>query len=309
MKIVCANCGKAESDDIKLKTCAACKGTEYCSRECQAAHWPNHKAVCKNRAAEILDEKLFKDPPARPECPICMLPLPFDAKHHFFKSCCGQTICMGCVHSQNIEDYRNAGEYVGTCVFCSAPGRTSEKQVRDDLKRGVARNDASSFHNLGTYYMHGRYGLPKKMTKAIELLLKAGELGYAEAYTCLGCIYKDGDGVKRNMKRAVYYWGLGAIGGSITSRHNLGTFESHSDNVERALKHYMISAKAGYHFSFDSVKKYFDDGKVTKDEYVDVMRLYQKNHKEASSDMRDEAVIYAANPSLYVENYCSHDSI
>lgn len=30
-----------------LKLCATCKEVYYCSRECQQAHWPEHKSVCK----------------------------------------------------------------------------------------------------------------------------------------------------------------------------------------------------------------------------------------------------------------------
>ena len=41
----------------------------------QKNHWPKHKKVCKRRAAELCDEALFKDPPAKEECPICFLPM------------------------------------------------------------------------------------------------------------------------------------------------------------------------------------------------------------------------------------------
>ena len=71
---VCADCGKAESNNINLKRCTACKMVKYCSRDCQVAHRPKHKKSCKRRAAEVFDEELFKDSPEAPDCPICMLP-------------------------------------------------------------------------------------------------------------------------------------------------------------------------------------------------------------------------------------------
>lgn len=43
-KPMCNNCQKRP--DTLLK-CSSCKSVEYCSRECQKAHWPVHKVVCK----------------------------------------------------------------------------------------------------------------------------------------------------------------------------------------------------------------------------------------------------------------------
>ncbi len=57
---VCANCGKAAVDDIKLKICTACKLVKYCSVDCQKNHRPKHKKACKKRVAEIRDDKLFR---------------------------------------------------------------------------------------------------------------------------------------------------------------------------------------------------------------------------------------------------------
>lgn len=43
----CATCGKAESLVGRLKKCAVCHKTHYCSRECQKADWKKHKKICK----------------------------------------------------------------------------------------------------------------------------------------------------------------------------------------------------------------------------------------------------------------------
>ena len=88
---LCANCGKGVGD---LKFCDACKLVKYCNRDCQIAHRPQHKKACKKRAAELRDEALFKEPPPREECPICMLPLPLDAEKYSFKSCCGKNSAL-----------------------------------------------------------------------------------------------------------------------------------------------------------------------------------------------------------------------
>ena len=97
----CANCGKGEESSGDLKACTACKLVKYCSRECQIAHRPQHKKACKKRAAELYDEKLFKEVEPE-ECPICLLPMPISSDDTTIESCCGKRICNGCVYAMNM---------------------------------------------------------------------------------------------------------------------------------------------------------------------------------------------------------------
>lgn len=54
--LACRNCGKdAEDTRVKLSQCARCRRVFYCSRDCQVAHFPLHKAICK--AFKTIDEK------------------------------------------------------------------------------------------------------------------------------------------------------------------------------------------------------------------------------------------------------------
>eukprot|EP01114_Cavostelium_apophysatum_P001653 TRINITY_DN1144_c0_g2_i4.p1 TRINITY_DN1144_c0_g2~~TRINITY_DN1144_c0_g2_i4.p1 ORF type:complete len:185 (+),score=34.12 TRINITY_DN1144_c0_g2_i4:226-780(+) len=39
----CAQCANSDAS----KKCGGCKSVVYCNRECQVAHWPKHKGVCK----------------------------------------------------------------------------------------------------------------------------------------------------------------------------------------------------------------------------------------------------------------------
>lgn len=51
-KPLCGSCAKIEdSAGIKLKRCAKCQTTFYCSRECQKSDWKKHKKVCASQAA------------------------------------------------------------------------------------------------------------------------------------------------------------------------------------------------------------------------------------------------------------------
>ena len=68
----CAACGIAEIDEIKLKECDGCDLARYCSDDCQQDHRPEHEEACKERAAELRDELLFKQPESTHmgDCPI-----------------------------------------------------------------------------------------------------------------------------------------------------------------------------------------------------------------------------------------------
>ena len=93
---VCANCGKHESDTVKLKNCTACRLVKYCGVDCQRAHRKLHKKACKQRVAELKDEQLYSQGLERPEgdfCPICTLPIPFRMNENSLSmTCCMKRI-------------------------------------------------------------------------------------------------------------------------------------------------------------------------------------------------------------------------
>ena len=286
----CANCGKGEESSGDLKSCVACKLVKYCNRECQIAHRPLHQKACKKRAAELHDEALFKEHPPTDDCPICFLPLPLDARQAVFKSCCGKLICCGCIHAMR-EESLGRGKIECLCAFCRTPPSSSDENITR-LKKLVEADNSRAFYNLGGYYDSGINGMQRDMTKANELYLKAGELGCGEAYCNLGYFYINGRGVEVDKKKAKYYWDLASMHGDVHARHNLGCWEERAGNHNRAMKHFLLAAKAGYKPSLDNVKAGFMDGLVTKDEYENTIRAYHERCNEMKSDNRDKAEVY-----------------
>ena len=144
--------------------------------------------------------------------------------------------------------------------------------------------------NTGSGYHRGGYGLTQDHEKAVELYLRAGELGCATAYHNLAEAYLDGEGVEEDEEKAKYYWELAAMRGVASSRHNLGVYEENAGNMNRAMKHYnMAAAGAGYYESFMAIRHSYLGGHFTKDYFDMVSRLYKKAKGEMTSDQREAA--------------------
>ena len=280
----CANCG----NDDPSNTCNKCKMVKYCNAACKKKHRSKHKKACERRVAELHDEALFKEPPPREDCPICFLPLPLNLAQSSFKVCCGKLICDGCIDAM-IDEARGRGGEIGLCAFCRKPAPNSDEERVRRIKKLIETDHAYAFYVLAAYYSRGIRGMPQDMTKANELWLRAGELGCAEAYLNLGNSYYNGEGVEVDKKKAKHYWELAAMNGDVLARHKLGLLEVEAGNYDRAYKHFILAAKAGFKMSLDDVKEGFMDDIVTKDEYATTLRAYQQRHDEMKSDDRDRA--------------------
>ena len=286
----CANCGKGEEICCDLKACTACKLVKYCNRDCQIAHRSQHKKACKKRAAELHDEQLFKPPPPREECPICMLTLPLDVAQIAFESCCGKSICFGCIYTMRETMRETGGKNMALCPFCKTPPAKSNEEEGKRVMKLTEKGNAQAFHQLAGYHVNGAYGMLQDEAKANELYLKAGQLGCDSAYFNLGNAYRLGRGVEIDEKKSKHYSERAAMNGNVKARHNIGCMEYEAGNHQRAFKHLIISARAGYTPSLDVFKGGYMRGHVTKVEYANSLREYQKSQEEMKSDARDKAL-------------------
>ena len=132
------------------------------------------------------------------------------------------------------------------------------------------------------------------MRKAVELYIEAAELGSIEALFSLGNSYVKGDGVQEDETKGVQFWTKAAMQGHVGSRHNLGGYEWGEGNYDRALRHFLISAKLGCNISVEATKKMFTMGLATKDQYTQALKGYQDAVEGMKSRDRDEAKILNA---------------
>ncbi len=284
---VCASCGKAALDDVKLKKCA-CKLVKYCSVDCQKNHRSQHKKECKKGLAELRDNLLFTQPEESylGECPICFLPLPLDLKKSSVFSCCCKAICKGCAYTDQLRDLKELPRELkelwkgSSCPFCRTPPSHTNEEIDQNYMKRAKVNDLIALCEMGKKCKEeGDY------EGAFDYFSKAAALGEAGAHYNLSVMYDKGEGAEKDRKKEMHHLEEAAIGGHPYARYNLGVEEGRNGRYERATKHFIIAANLGY----EGVKENFRRGFVSKDDYAAALRGHQAAVDATKSKQREEA--------------------
>ena len=305
----CAKCGN--EGGASLKICKACTSVKYCNAMCQKNHWSKHKKVCKQRAAELRDEALFKDPPPKEDCEICFLPMPTklitcmslppatilsvpiydfamdnaglaDKDIQFYYPCCGKNICKGCWYSKG----KSGNNDKFKCPFCNSKGSKTDEEQFEKLTKRVEANDPDSMHVLAHYYYHGLGGMQQNCEKALELLTRSADLGCSKAHNNMGLHYYDGG----DMKKAKFHYEAAAMAGHVLARNNVGIIEAKSGNMERAVKNWRIAAAGGEFYAMHSLQMMFEDGLVNRETIDSTLTAYNNSCSEMRSEARDSFI-------------------
>ncbi len=283
---LCASCGIAAVDDIKLKMCdGGCDLVKYCSLGCQELHRPEHKNLCRKRLIQMMhDDDLFNQPDisCHGECPICFLPLSLDPRKSTMMTCCCKVICNGCDHANAKSEVEQGLEH--RCAFCREPMPKSQDEADKNIMERIKKNDPAATTAMGKKHYKA-----EDYVRAAEYWTEAAELGYVEAHFSLGTLYYCGDGVEKDTKKAVYHWEQASIGGHTQARAYLAEQEIKNGRFERAAKHYIIAANLGHDKSLKAIKDLFVKGKVSKEEYAAALRAHQAAVDATKSAEREEA--------------------
>ncbi|EJK58942.1 hypothetical protein THAOC_20895 [Thalassiosira oceanica] len=243
-----------------------------------------------NLAARNLQERLMASGHERPEgdrCPICfdLVELPM-GRHSKLNACCMKRVCDGCVFAA-----RQRG-MLDRCPFCRTPLPGDDASELAMIQKRVGKGDAEAIKVLGEQYVHGNLGLTKDVSRSIELLTEAAELGSLVAHYKLGIMYYTGDcveGVEEDKPRGIRHWQQAATKGHVESRHGLGAVEVINGNHQVAVQHWMISAKMGHERSLNGIKNMFKEGHATKTQYAEALLGYRDAVEETKSPQREVA--------------------
>ena len=151
------------------------------------------------------------------------------------------------------------------------------------------KKDPEAIKFLGDQYLHGLLGLEKDASRAVELWTEAAELGSVDALYHLGLAHRDGEGVGQDVSQCIHFYEKAAMLGHSMARHNLGCYENNHGNYDRAVRHFLISAKMGLEASLKEIKDMFTRGLATKTQYAEALRGYQDALEEIKSPDREDA--------------------
>ena len=132
--------------DSQNKACGT--GDDQPSEELEAAEEHDY-GFDQFSDEEEIDIDTFVMPP-RPDCSICMLPLPFEDSQYTLKSCCGYILCRACDESSIYGGVRRGIDMADLfkCPFCR---ENQPKDVAAALNILVERGNSNAMHLLPDY--------------------------------------------------------------------------------------------------------------------------------------------------------------
>lgn len=240
---------------------------------------------------DTADIDLFAPIPEREECPICLLPLPLKERDIVFMStCCGKNICHGCFYKTSMIELEKNGNIVEQkCAFCCLPMMNKEsKNMIKCLKRLMKKNNPIAFVQMATRYREGD-GVFQSDTRALEMLIKAAELGHVDAYGMIGVYYREGWVVEVDHYKMLAYYEVAAKKGSIPAHQELASLQERKGNRDKSIKHCIVAAGAGDQPAMDILMKMYRDKLLLKEHLAQILRAHQTSINGMKSKDRDEA--------------------
>jgi hypothetical protein len=258
--------------------------------------------LVKKLESELEGADLFAPlPPTGEDCAICLVPLSRLKNDAMYQACCGNDFCWACykeneasINKQNEE--KNAGKKLAlTCPFCREPQPSSDGYIRQ-LQARCLLNDHNAFLLMGNVCRNGELGKAKDDLKALDYYIRAVELGSAAACVKIGISYDEGyGGLAVDKERAALFYRVGALGGNIAARHNIGCSEYIPGNHEIGIRHWKIAAEDGYQDSLNVLRAIYNaDGKrpgkefISKEFLESTYRACHEAQMEVASEEREK---------------------
>lgn len=134
------------------------------------------------------------------------------------------------------------------CAAALAAPVSAEPGAEEYLQQAAA-GDVAAMSNLGTCYFRGE-GVEKDLTRAVSWYRRSAELGFLPALLNLADCYRKGEGVPKDTREAIRLYETALEKDPCVSAFALGEIYSESDGVEHSIdraEQYFKMARANLH--------------------------------------------------------------
>ena len=279
----CANfdtCGATVAGGPGTGLCAACRSVVYCSRECQAADWAAHKALCKElrnttkATASAPTTVTYALPPFAPTLAAAEAGDAIAQLHVAAAYASGTGVAQSWPSA--FAWYKRCAAqpsppigvwgHLGQCYQFGRGVAIDEVEAVRLYSVGAMLGYASSQNQLAECLQRG-IGVPTPdRDRAFALFTAAAAQDQPDAICALGNCYSMGTGVARNVPRAMSLWKRAlahphcqALSAGIAA-HNLGANYWHGeDGVPRdpdlAVRYWRRAAALGYEIAARALRE------------------------------------------------------
>lgn len=153
----------------------------------------------------------------------------------------------------------------------------------------MKKNNPDAYMQMASRYESGD-GVFQSDTKALEMRIRAAELGNSQAYYFIGYFYDKGIVVEEDKSKAVEYLEISAKKGSALAHHQLAVNHHRSiGNIDESIKHLKVAASAGNKDAVDELMSMFKEKTLPKEDLTQTLRAYQASNDLIRSEDRDFA--------------------
>ena len=245
--VSCKACGKREEeldDGLLMQRCTGCFAVSYCDADCQTTHLSDHRAFCKERAAENEWEHSSKQQPNTFTFNIAVLAHAIDAGDALAMLNLGICYQFGKggvdmdaadavhwykrateAHNPPVAAFTNLAE----CYFGGVGVRKNLPEAARLYRIAAGMGDTESQVQYGDLLQRGQ-GVPYDPVEAFTWYKRAAGMGDSNAQGKAGDALMEGYGVPQDTNAAVAYYRRAADeGGCVSAMYKLGLYFASSD--------------------------------------------------------------------------------
>jgi|GEM_PF-1266698 len=145
----------------------------------------------------------------------------------------------------------------------------------------------SAQYYLGLVYFNGQ-GVPKNLSKAMEWFRLAAEQGILDAQTQIGFAYRNGLGVTQDNQEAAKWYFMAAEQGFAPAQFNLGIMYRNgwgvTQDYKKAVKWYLLAAEQGHANAQYNLGFAYRHGRGIAQDLEEAVRWYQMAGEQGFAD-------------------------